>query len=534
MSLLNFDDKNSLSRSSRSKSGNKAFKSILGIGAIVGVITLGSTLAASINLNNNGPVEFGQGVAQTSACDDSITVTPTSHFANDSGGGSFALSTIVVSGIDSSSEHCYGKTFTIKGYGESGVLNLVSGVSSVEVTDMGDSFGLAGSPTGVTIGSTDGTGFTLTFNSASSPVSAGDLYRITIESTAVGSFIVSAQSGSLQGRVEGTATYSVTTYSLNDGTAVSIQWFESDGTTSASAPTGITASATNLTSSASTVTVSANGGQSQGYYYFKVSVGGNLSSLNTVFVDASPIMIGDVGAGGGRIFYINEDGFPCGTNFSSTGSPTGGLCHYLEVAPKTWTAGSSSDGGKAQWLSSSLYTCDGVTVPASCSVANGNVYDVPGITNVGDPWAQVADVYPLSQIGVGYKNSIALAATSDSSLTAGYRARAYTGGGKSDWYLPSAAEMNQLCYWVQGTQAVPASYEACAVNVSRTAIPSEFTFWSGANSGYWTSSERNAVTAYFFNSLYSPSDGTTNHKEKGFRAGGSNAWSLYVRPIRAY
>lgn len=532
MSLLNFDDNKKYSnRSGRGISNGKTLKTILGIGALVGVVTFGSTLAASINLNSNGPVEFGQGVAQTSACDDSITVTPTSHFANNSGGGSFALSTIELSGIDSSSEHCYGKTFTIKGYSQSGLLSLVSGVSSVEVTDMGDSFGIVGSPAGVTIGSTDGTGFTLTFNSANSPVSAGDLYRITVESTAVGSFIVSAQSGSLQGRASGTATYAVTTYSINDGSAVSIQWFESDGTTSASAPTGISASATNLASSSSTVTVSADGGQSQGYYYFKVSVGGNLSSLNTVFVDVSAIMIGDVGAGGGRIFYINEDGFSCGTDFTSTGSPTGGLCHYLEVAPNTWTPGSSSDGAKAQWLSSTLYTCNGVTAPTTCSVANNNVYDVPGITNVGDPWAQISDVYPLSQIGIGYKNSIVLVSTSDSGETAGARARSYTGGGKSDWYLPSAAEMNQLCYWVQGTQAVPASYEACATNPSRPGIPSDFEFWS---SGYWTSSERSAVTAYFFNNLYSPYDSQTSHKEKGFRAGGSNAWSLYVRPIRAY
>ncbi len=529
MSILNFGE----DKSSRKKSSiGKSFKAILGVAALVLTVSLGSTLAANINLNAGSAVEFGQGVAQTSACDSSVTITPTSGFINSAGSGSFALSTIIVSDIDSTSAHCLGKTFTIKGYGETGdALDLVNGVASVEVVDRGTTFALASSPTGVSIDSTDGNAFTLTFDPEETPVSTTELYRITIESTAVGSFIVGAQSGALQGRASGTATYAVTTYNLTDGAAVAINWFESDGTTSASAPTGITIAATNLSSNSSTVTVTADGGQSQGSYYFKLTIDGNVSSLNTIFVDASAIMIGDTGAGGGIIFYINEDGFPCGSDFTNTGSPTGGLCHYLEVAPKTWTAGSSSDGAKAQWLSSAVYTCDGVTAPTTCSVANGNVYDVPGITNVGDPWAQVPDVYPLSQIGVGYKNSIALAATSDSSLTAGYRARAYTGGGKSDWYLPSAAEMNQLCYWVQGTQAVPASYEACAVNGSRTDIPSEFTFWS---SGYWTSSERNAVTAYFFNNLYSPPDGTTNHKEKGFRAGGSNAWSLYVRPIRSY
>jgi len=59
----------------------KPFKVILGIGALAAVVAVASTLAANININS-GPVEFGQGVAQTTACDDSITVTPRSQFLN--------------------------------------------------------------------------------------------------------------------------------------------------------------------------------------------------------------------------------------------------------------------------------------------------------------------------------------------------------------------------------------------------------------------------------------------------------------------
>jgi hypothetical protein len=74
MSILNFDNP------SRRNFG-KPFKVVLGIGALAAVVAVASTLAANININS-GPVEFGQGVAQTTACDDSITVTPQSRFIN--------------------------------------------------------------------------------------------------------------------------------------------------------------------------------------------------------------------------------------------------------------------------------------------------------------------------------------------------------------------------------------------------------------------------------------------------------------------
>ena len=61
----------------------KKFKLLVGVGVIAITLALSSTLAAQININS-GPVEFGQGVAQTVSCsgDASVMVTPASTFYN--------------------------------------------------------------------------------------------------------------------------------------------------------------------------------------------------------------------------------------------------------------------------------------------------------------------------------------------------------------------------------------------------------------------------------------------------------------------
>ena len=176
MSLLNFS--NSEDKTPRDR---KNLKVVLGIGALVGVIALGSTLAASINLNSGTPVEFGQGVAQATACDNDILVTPISKFINSESSGGFKFSGISISGLDTtdqsgSTQGCSGKTFVIKSYNASGELLDPSYSISVAASEFtspdgiisGDNFGEDGS-------------VTLTFTSAN--IAATDVYNITFEST---------------------------------------------------------------------------------------------------------------------------------------------------------------------------------------------------------------------------------------------------------------------------------------------------------------------------------------------------------------
>jgi hypothetical protein len=109
VSLLNFS-----SESNYRQGEKKTLRLLFGIGALVGTIALGSTLAASINLNGGGPVEFGQGVTQTVACDsDGITLTPYSTFSNDSQYADFYFSSLEISGVSSD---CSGVTFKLRSY----------------------------------------------------------------------------------------------------------------------------------------------------------------------------------------------------------------------------------------------------------------------------------------------------------------------------------------------------------------------------------------------------------------------------------
>jgi hypothetical protein len=119
MTFLNFD-----ANDPRPKGDKKSLKIVMAIGAIAGVLVLRSTFAANISLNADTPVEFGQGVAQTTACDDHITITPFSTFVNATGAGAHMFTSLKISGIDSSSDKCAGKTFVIKAYGDSGLLDL--------------------------------------------------------------------------------------------------------------------------------------------------------------------------------------------------------------------------------------------------------------------------------------------------------------------------------------------------------------------------------------------------------------------------
>ena len=104
---------------SRPSSSGKSKKAILGLGLLVAVLGIGSTLASTISINANQSIEFGQGVQQSVYCGDgeqkSIMVTPVSAFANTET-GTFGLKEIQVSDIP---DDCSDMNFVIKVYNAS-------------------------------------------------------------------------------------------------------------------------------------------------------------------------------------------------------------------------------------------------------------------------------------------------------------------------------------------------------------------------------------------------------------------------------
>jgi hypothetical protein len=173
MTLLNFSD------SSEKPAGRrKPLRAILGIGALVGAVALGSTLAASINLNDSGPVEFGQGVVQTTACDDEITITPYSTFVNEDGGGSFMGTSIVISGVDSSTEGCSGKNLTITGFTSSEPIAQIM----VEVASASPWFTID-DVYGATLDDVSSSSFTIVIDPNILSIEASEVTRFTIESS---------------------------------------------------------------------------------------------------------------------------------------------------------------------------------------------------------------------------------------------------------------------------------------------------------------------------------------------------------------
>jgi hypothetical protein len=194
--------------------------------------------------------------------------------------------------------------------------------------------------------------------------------------------------------------------------------------------------------------------------------------------------VGTYGPGGGKIFYYSAAGFNCGSDFSATGSPTGGKCHFLEAAPTT---------GVNSWKDAAY-------------VWSGNTNTLIGTTGTA--------------IGSGYKNSLAIVEQNgnDAETSAAVAARAYRGPyNLYDWFLPSKDELNQMCKWVVNGAWSDAT--VCFGGTINTG-PGAAGF---VEVDYWSSSESNAYYAWV----------------QYFSVGGQDtvgvkANTFYVRPVRAF
>jgi hypothetical protein len=181
MEILKFDN----APQKRTRQNRSSTKGLLAVAGVALVAVLGSTLAANITLNS-GSLEFGQGIATTTACDgDGITLTPKAVFTN-TASGSFSLASVAFSGI---ADACIGKLFTLNAYDNSSATPLVIATSGantysvatfvVSATQGQKSSYISTSSAGW--GSADGRTLEIGFNGTQA--TSGAVYKITLQSS---------------------------------------------------------------------------------------------------------------------------------------------------------------------------------------------------------------------------------------------------------------------------------------------------------------------------------------------------------------
>lgn len=191
MEILSFEGSNGSSKRKRSSK-------FVAIATIAALGFMGSTFAASVTLNNNSDIQYGQGVAQATACDDRITITPGNTFVNTSGSGAFYLQSITLADTRTVSSStglsgCIGKTLKVSVYGDSSntvlaTCDVVVGAYSASGT--ADSVAFTHGITSTSTCSSTASVFAVTngfkvkyTTPASAPnVAATGIYKITLES----------------------------------------------------------------------------------------------------------------------------------------------------------------------------------------------------------------------------------------------------------------------------------------------------------------------------------------------------------------
>jgi hypothetical protein len=240
-------------------------------------------------------------------------------------------------------------------------------------------------------------------------------------------------------------------------------------------------------------------------------------------VPAEGYSLGDTGPGGGYIFFVDKKGFKCGPKFSNNGSPTGGLCHYLEVAPSGWQSGKIGDRDPyMDW-----------------STEANHFKAVKGIERVNINCRETKPPSCLagSAVGIGYLNSVVIVKQGNGITTAAGASRAYRGGSKSDWYLPSLTELNNLLKWAQGVPWKSNTTEVTGGTTNSpvygaTAARVESAAYSTSTEMYRDNKHTGNRSKFAHNVAWVIENIFTNATMK--TSGIEKTDSIYVRPIRAF
>ena len=158
------------------------------------VAAVGSTFAANISINAGSAIEYGQGLTQATACDDSIKITPTNHYVNASGSsGTFYIDTITVTDSRTANSAglalCAGKSIKLSAYNSTAGASALFSCTFSNITWASSQLGatVANCPAGAAItwytsGSEKGLQLAFSDPVTAPNVQAGNVYKFTLES----------------------------------------------------------------------------------------------------------------------------------------------------------------------------------------------------------------------------------------------------------------------------------------------------------------------------------------------------------------
>ena len=181
----------------------------------------------------------------------------------------------------------------------------------------------------------------------------------------------------------------------------------------------------------------------------------------------------DTGPGGGPVFYYSA------TAFTSTGSTCNTNCHYLEAAPSDQSSGIvwATTVGMCNGPAGNDQNCQLFSIYSQWDTPN-QADSRTASTAIGKGMANTNKIHGLlTQMGL----------VSTSSYGAGI-AWAYTNNSKTDWFLPSKLELNQMCRY---------AWNLTVDNTATTCTGMSGTIRTGFSTGlYWSSSEYAGASAW--------------------------------------
>ena len=387
----------------------------------------------------------------------------------------------------SSSTESKAQNTAISGYTISSTGGLIASYAISPSAPAGTSFStstglLSGTPTTVQ----SATAYTITATNATSTATSTFTLTVTLAAPAF------TLSSSTESKAQNTAISGYTISSTGGLIASYAISPSAPAGTSFSTSTGLLSGTPTAVQSATVYTITATNATGSATQTFTLTV--TLSCAN-----GGVCAVGDTGAGGGVVFYVQASG---GT-FTSTGSEcnTTGVgdistCKYLEAAPSGWIV---------------------ALTPTNCATAGTSTVD-PKCVWSGNTSSSIGSTAQGTAIGTGHANTTAIIAQANGGSTAGKAAtvsRAYQGGGKTDWFLPSQLELNQLCRY---------AWNLAVDNTATTCNGGSGTIRLGLSTHYfWSSSETSSSYAYLQSFLVQAYSGPS----------AKNLDSIDVRPVRA-